>query len=296
VSPDRNSPEVRLRVLVSDDASWVVNVDRVASTALARSHGWDEDKLGAELGEGLWASDDRWGWAVMVDGQPHGFALVTGMETRNAEMSVRIGPAVRGKGVGREVLRQLADHHFQASDELVRFTGCAHEHNVPMQRVFNAAGFRMEARYRDAFEQPDGRFASEWGYALTRADWEVGRHRADGQAYDLHGLNFEIEEVAEGPPQPGLVLRFLQEGKRVIGRYDGHEIVDGEIGGILTGDLLRYRYVHGEEQREGVKETLGRGRARFQQRDDGRLELVDRWSDEEGSHGRRVLVQRRAAV
>jgi RimJ/RimL family protein N-acetyltransferase len=292
VSQDHHSPEVRLRVLVSDDAPWVVDVDRVASTALARSHGWEEGKLAAELEEGLWASDDRWGWAVMVDGQPHGFALVTGMETRDARMSLRIGPAVRGRGVGREVLRQLADHHFQASDDLVRFTGRAHEHNVPMQRVFNAAGFRMEARYREAFEQADGRFASEWGYALTRSDWENGRHRADGQPYDLHGLAFEVEETSDGPDQPGMVLKFLQDGRRVIGHYDGHRIVDGELGGILTGDLLRYRFVHDEEERSGLKQTLGRGRSRFQRREDGRLEVVDQWSNDDGLHGRRVLVQR----
>ncbi len=295
MSPERRSPEVRLRVLVSDDAPWVVDVDRVAATALARSHGWKVDTLAAELDEGRWASDDRWGWAIMVDGEPQGFALVTRMETRNAEMSMRIGPAVRGRGVGREVLRQLADHHFQAGDELVRLTGRAHEHNVPMQRVFNAAGFRMEARYRDAVEQADGRPASQWGYALTRADWEAGRHRASGQAYDLHGLGFTIEETSEGPPQPGLLLKFLQEGKRVIGRYDGHEVVDGELGGILTGDLLRYRYVHGQEDRGRVNETLGRGRARFQRREDGRLELVDQWSDDDGNHGRRVLIEQRAA-
>lgn len=293
MSAEHHSPEVRLRVLVSDDAPWVVDVDRVAATALARSHGWEEGKLAAELAEGLWTSDDRWGWAVMVDGQPHGFALVTGMETRDAEMSVRIGPAVRGRGVGREVLRQLADHHFQASDELVRFTGRAHEHNVPMQRVFNAAGFRLEARYRDTFEQADGRFASEWGYALTRADWEAGRHRTDDHLYDLHGLDFEVEETSEGPELPGLVLTFTQEGRRVQARFDGGRVVDGELGGILTGDLLRYRYVHDEEERHGLKQTLGRGRARFQRREDGRLELVDQWSDDEGGHGRRVLVQRR---
>jgi RimJ/RimL family protein N-acetyltransferase len=288
-----HSPEVRLRVLVSDDAPWVVEIDRVSATALAPRHDWDEQKLAAELAEGLWASDDRWGWAIMVDGEPQGFALVTGMESRDAEMRVRIGPAVRGRGVAREVLRKLADHHFQASEELMRFTGRAHEHNVPMQRVFNAAGFRMEARYRDSFEQPDGRFASEWGYALTRADWEAGRHRAGGQAYDLHGLAFEVDEIPEGPEQPGLLLKFLQEGRRVLGRYDADTLVDGELAGILTGDLLRYRFVHGEEEPAGIRDTLGRGRARFQRREDGRLELLDRWSDDAGGHGRRVLVERR---
>jgi hypothetical protein len=39
--------------------------------------------------------------------------------------------------------------------------------------------------------------------------------------------------------------------------------------------------------------TEGGGIMRVQRRDDGRLELVDRWTDAEGQHGRRVLVERR---
>ena len=293
MSPERRSPEVHLRVLVSDDAPWVVDIDRVASTALARSHGWDVDKLAAELDEGTWASDDRWAWAVMVDGQPHGFALVTGMETRDAEMSIRISHAFRGRGVGREVLRQLADHHFQAQPGLQRLAGRAHEHNVPMQRAFNAAGFRMEARYRDSFRQPDGRFASEWGYALTRADWESGRHRRDAQGYDLHGLTFVLEETVDGPETRGMLIKFLQEGRRAIARYDGWDLAEGELAGLLVGDVLRYRFVHVVDQREGSSEQTGRGRARVQRRGDGRLEIVDDWSDDRGGHGRRVLIERR---
>jgi RimJ/RimL family protein N-acetyltransferase len=292
VSDLRPRPEVHLRMLVSDDAGWVVDADRTASTALAKDHGWEVEKLAAELDEGVWASDERWGWAVISHGEPAGFALITGLATADAETEIRILPGVRGRGIGREVLRQLADHHFSASPHLHRLTGRAHEHNVPMQRVFNAAGFRMEARYRESYQHPDGRWASEWGYALTRADWEAGRHRADAHGYDLHGLTFDVEETVEGPPARGLVVRLLQEGRRVIGRYDAARLHDGELGGVLVGDLLRYRFVHVEEVRDEEREILGRGRTRVQRRKDGRLELVDQWSDERGTHGRRVMVER----
>ena len=292
-SDESERPEVHLRVLVPDDAGWVVDTDRVAATPLARAHDWDVEQFAAELEEGVWASDDRWGWAVVVDGEPAGFALVTGLESHDADMTIRIGPRSRGRGVGREVLRQLADHHFSAHEDLIRLTGRAHEHNVPMQRVFNAAGFRMEARYRDSLEQPDGGFASEWGYALTRSDWEAGRHLAGGQDYNLHGLRFEIEETREGSDAVGLDLRLLQEGRRVIGRYDARRLLDGELAGVVTGDLLRYRFVHLEEGTEAARQIVGQGRARLQRRDDGRMEIIDQWSDEEGRHGRRLLVQRR---
>jgi RimJ/RimL family protein N-acetyltransferase len=289
-SPDR--PHVHLRMLVPDDAPWVVHTDRVASTALARPRGWVAEELAAELAEGRWASEDRWGWAVVVDGEPSGFALVTDLDRAAADVQLRILPAVRGRGAGREVLRQLADHHFAATPSLHRLTGRAHEHNVPMQRVFNAAGFRMEARYRESFEQPDGRYASEWGYALTRADWQEGRHRADAHGYDLHGLTFEVEETVEGTDAPGLVVKLLQEGRRVIGRYDAHDLGEGELAGILAGDLLRYRWIHLDERPDRPQELTGRGRARVQRRKDGRLEIIDQWSDDLGGHGRRVLLER----
>jgi RimJ/RimL family protein N-acetyltransferase len=288
----RERPEVHVRVLVPDDAGWVVAVDRAAATALARDHGWDVEKLSAELAEGVWASDSAFGWAVIVDGQPGGFGLVTGLDTGDARMSIRVSPSERGRGVAREVLRQLADHHFSADPQLNRLTGRTHEHNVPMQRVFNAAGFRMEARYRDSFKQADDGYASEWGYALTRADWEAGRHRTDQAGYDLHGLTFEVEEVITGAPAHGTLVRFLQEGRRVIGRYEAHQMSEGELAGILVGDLLQYRFVHLAEHRDHASEAIGRGRARLQRRKDGRLEIVDEWAEDSGSHGRRVLVER----
>jgi len=291
----RERPEVHLRVLVADDAAWVVDADRGAATALARDHGWEPEKLAAELDEGLWANDNRLGWAVIVDGEPRGFALVSGITTGDAAIEMRISPAVRGRGVGREVLRQLADHHFSSTAWLNRLTGRAHENNIPMQRVFNASGFRMEARYRDSFKHADGRYASEWGYALTRADWEAGRHRLGSVGYDLHGLVFEVEETIEGGPARGLVGRFLQESRRVLGKYDADHISDGELAGVLVGDLLQYRFVHVEERRGNEREATGRGRARLQRRKDGRLEIVDDWSDDTGPHGKRVLVERRPA-
>lgn len=284
---------MHLRVLVADDADWVVDVDEATATPLARAHGWEVGKLAAELDEGAWASDDRWAWAVLIDGRPAGFVLVEGLVEGDARLSIRLSPAVRGRGAGREVLRQLADHHFAEAPALNRLTGRAHEHNVPMQRAFNAAGFRMEARYRESFQQVDGAYASEWGYALTRGDWEAGRHRSGAAGYDLHGLVFELDDDAHEDSPGGLTFRFLQEGRRAIARYDAHQVVDGELAGVIVDDLLEYRFVHLEEQRDRAMQRTGRGRAQVQRREDGRLELIDNWSANSGAHGRRLLVERR---
>jgi RimJ/RimL family protein N-acetyltransferase len=286
--------EVHLRVLTGEDASWTVDLDEAASTTFARDHAWDVEKLAAELDEGVWASDDRFAWAIVVDGEPGGFALVTGLSQPDALMDIRISPDLRGRGVGREVLRQLADHHFSANAHLVRLAGRAHEDNVPMQRAFNAAGFRMEARYRESFEHTDGDLASEWGYALTRGDWRAGRHRGDEKGYDLHGLSFAVEETISGPPAHGVLVKFLQEGRRAIARYDGHEISEGELAGVLVGDVMSYHYVHLlEEKGEPAVQVFGHGRARLQRRGDGRLEAVDEWDTPSGITGTRLLVERR---
>jgi RimJ/RimL family protein N-acetyltransferase len=289
----RARAEVHLRMPVAEDAEWLCATDRSASTAFAPPVGFDEAALHEQLAAGEWATHERFAWAVMLDGAPTGFALFEREGPEDASVKLRITPAQRGRGAGREVLRQLADHHFADDATLLRLTGRAHERNVPMQRVFNAAGFRMEARYRDTFEQASGGRASEWGYALTRKDWEQERHRSSAAALDLHGLTFVLEESVDGPDLPGLVIRFLQEGRRAIARYDADEVAEGELAGILDGGVLNYRFLHGVESGTELLPTAGGGFMRVQRRDDGRLELVDRWTDAEGQHGRRVLVERR---
>lgn len=288
------SPEVHLRMLTSEDAAWLVEVDQQSGGNLARPFNWEEEKLAAELDEGVWASEDRFGWGVFVDGCPCGFVLVRDLMSGDARMNIRLSPSFRGRGIGREVLRQLADHHFSASGHVQRLAGRTHELNVPMQRAFTGAGFRLEGRFRDAYRQPDGRLVAAWIYALTRADWQAGRHRVDDLGYDLHGLTFAVEEVLAGPEAAGeLTFRFLQDGHRAMARYEGGDILSGELAGIVHGDMLVYRFVHERHSEEGLKVSTGGGRSRLQRRQDGRLEVVNDWHDEHGRHGTTFLIERR---
>lgn len=280
-------PGVHLRLLTSEDARWVLEADRQGGDLAVRLPWESDEKLAAELDEGIWASDDRWAWAIVRDGDPIGFALVTDLEGPDADLQIRIIADARGRGAGREVLRQLADHHFAASPWVRRVGGRTHEHNVPMQRAFNAAGFRMEARYRDAVTEDDGSTAAEWGYALTRQDWREGLHRHDDDGYDLHGRTFVAEHPDDDSERRKTRLRVLQEGHRVIARYDGPAAVDGELAGILTRDVIRYHYMH-EQDGDTVR---GHGELRVQRRHDGRLELVDDWQSQHGSNGHRTFVE-----
>lgn len=281
--------DVHLRVLTAEDARWVLEADRQGGELTTQLPWESDEKLAAELDEGIWASDERWAWAVVREGDPIGFAMVTGLDGPDAELQIRIIEDARGRGAGREVLRQLADHHFAASPGVRRLGGRAHERNVPMQRAFNAAGFRMEARYRDAVTDPDGSSAAEWGYAVTRQDWHDDLHH-DDEAYDLHGRTFVVEEpdASDGAKHwRGTRLRVLQEGRRVLARYDGDVAIDGELAGIMTRDAVRYHFTHQLD----LDEVRGQGRLRVQRRRDGRLELVDEWETDDGLHGQRTYVE-----
>ncbi|MDP9022218.1 MAG: GNAT family N-acetyltransferase [Actinomycetota bacterium] len=290
--PD-DRPEVHLRVLTPEDAPWMTQLDDQGYEGMARRFAWNEEKLAAEIASGIWACEEQVGWAVLVDGEPVGFAFARNLTGGEGVLDIRLSEAVRGQGVGREALRQLADHHFADHPDLLRLEGRTHEHNVPMQRAFTAAGFLMEARYRDSFEQPDGTLASEWGYAITHSDWKAGRHRADDNGYNLHGLSFSLDNLPdEGAHMPkGSLTKFLQEGRRVLAKYGGGKVSDGEAAGIIHGDTIRYRFIHRYQEHEII---TGLGHGRLQRRGDGRLELIDEFErDKDGARGLHVWVERR---
>jgi RimJ/RimL family protein N-acetyltransferase len=285
--------EVRLRVLTVDDAAWIVSTDAETTTAWAAPVGFEHRQLARELAAGEWASDDRWGWAIMVDGTPVGFVVVTDMATGDGSIQIRLRTSQRGRGVGRQVLRKLADHHFADNDELQRLVGTTHERNLAMQRAFNAAGFRMEAIHHDAATDAMGAPAATWGYALTRRDWELRRHHMDDEGYDLHGLSFTVDEVLDGPTvgSPGLTFTFLQDGARVTASFQSHLVSDGELAGIMHDDVLLYHYVQTFDPDMDDEPILGRGRLRVQRLADQRLQIINEWSDDDGRAGRAVLVQ-----
>lgn len=270
--------EIRLRLLTSEDADWMIAVDAASSGRTARGFEWHPDKLRAALDEGIWATDERMAWAITADSEPVGFALVTDLETATGTIELRILPDARGQGIGRRVLRLIADHHFAHDTRLLRLTGKTHEANVPMQRAFVASGFRMEARFRDSFEQADGTRASEWGYALTRNDWEAGRVEPV-TAFDLHGRQFVVDPDGEGnghaPSPERVTIKVLQEGRRVLARYEGGTVHDGECAGLLVEDVLTLRFIH-EIEIPGRDLTAVHGmiRGRIQRLGDGRIEVL----------------------
>lgn len=288
--------EIRLRLLTLEDLDWVLDANQTTSSTLASSLGFDLPRLADDLDHGRWASDDRWGWAILANGHPVGFILLTDLDIGDAVLHVRLLAARRGQGIGRTVLRKVADHHFTADPDLTRIAGTVHEHNVPMQRAFNAAGFRMEARYRDWVTDAAGPPADLWAYALTRRDWDAGRHHAPA-GYDLHGLVFTVDDVLDGPTvgSHGLTFTFLQQGRRITATFDSHQVSDGELAGILSGDVVHYRYIQDYVKIEDGSLLRGHGTLQIQSGGDGNLQLVNSWTDDDDRTGRTLLRQVGAA-
>lgn len=282
----RSRVPVHLRVVVDGDAPWLVRIDRSSGGPLARPFEWDEGSLAERIAAGDWVTPEQWAWAVVVESRPVGFVLVHRVAAGERRMHIRLEPSARGRGVGREALRQLADHHFADDPELDRLVGRAHEHNIPMQRAFVAAGFRMVDREDGAYELADGSAAAAWTYALSRADWEADRHRPDA-TFRVGGRTFRVAEVLEGDGGAIAGVRFEvdQAGRRVWATYAGDRIVDGEMAGILQGDLMDCRFVQDVEAGERVDVVTGTGVGRLQHRADGHLEVV---IDLETDGGRRI--------
>ena len=285
--------DIHLRVLTVDDAAWVLALDGDTSTDLTPAVNFDDDAFGEQLDAGEWATDDRWGWAVVVDGEPAGFATVTDMRTGTGEMQIRLRADSRGRGVGRETLRQLADHHFADVPDLQLLVGVTHEHHVPMQRAFNAAGFRLESREPNALTDGLGNRVAVWQYVLERADWEDNRHRRD-QRLDVHGLHFRLEEVLDGPRGggPGMTWTFRQQGRRVWATFGSRSVNEGELAGILLHDVLHYHFVQDHHRRGvGMESVSGTGQARFQTTTEGRVQVINEWQTPDGTTGSSLLVQ-----
>ncbi len=61
-------------------------------------------------------------------------------------LDIRIAAAHRGRGVGTAAVSWLVDHLFTTYGQLHRIEPTTRHDNVPMQRVFDRCGFRLEGR------------------------------------------------------------------------------------------------------------------------------------------------------
>ncbi|MEZ5217910.1 MAG: GNAT family protein [Ilumatobacteraceae bacterium] len=79
----------------------------------------------------------------------------------------------RGRGFGTAAVTWVVDHLFSSYGNLHRIEATTRDDNLPMQRVFDRCGFRLEGRMREAWSNADGSRADTWIYAILRREWSA---------------------------------------------------------------------------------------------------------------------------
>jgi len=87
---------------------------------------------------------------------------------------VRLDEAFRGRGLGVEVLRALAEHVFTTMPAVHRLEGQTREDNTAMRRSFVRCGWVKEAHYRDGWPVEGAEPVASVAYAILRRDWASG--------------------------------------------------------------------------------------------------------------------------
>jgi hypothetical protein len=100
---------------------------------------------------------------------------------------------------------------------------------------------------------------------------------------NIHGMTMYVSRTAEaGVVSADTLIRFIQKGSRVMGRYSGGAVTRGCLIGHLLGDgTLAFRYV----QRETLGEVhAGRSICDVIRLDNGKLRILEhfRWRTKEG--------------
>ncbi len=90
-------------------------------------------------------------------------------------LDIRIAHPHRGQGVGTAAVSWVVDHLFSSYSQLHRIEATTRHDNLPMQRVFDRCGFRLEGRMLEAWANADGSRADTWTYAILRREWSATR-------------------------------------------------------------------------------------------------------------------------
>lgn len=152
--------------------------DAEAAVAFLSSNEWPyhgQPVLSAEQAAGVTlVGDDVRSFWVEDGGETIGLIRVFDLDdvaTGSPLLDVRIAQAHRGRGVGTAAVSWVVDHLFSTYEELHRIEATTRHDNLPMHRVFDRCGFRLEGRLIEAWANADGSRADSWIYAILRREW-----------------------------------------------------------------------------------------------------------------------------
>jgi RimJ/RimL family protein N-acetyltransferase len=120
--------------------------------------------------------DDTISFWVKAGGETIGLIRVFDLDDLDVGsplLDIRIAGAHRGRGVGTAAVSWVLDHLFTTYRELHRIEATTRHDNVPMHRVFDRCGFRLEGQMIEAWTNADGSRADTWTYAILRREWSA---------------------------------------------------------------------------------------------------------------------------
>lgn len=104
-----------------------------------------------------------------------GFFRLEDLSDEAPLFDLRLDAALRGRGLGVQVLRAATDHVFSTMSGVNRFEGQTREDNAAMRKTFLRCGWLKEAHYREGWPVDGGPPLASVAYSILRRDWETGR-------------------------------------------------------------------------------------------------------------------------
>lgn len=127
------------------------------------------------IGNGAYRDEDN--DSFWIDHSGHGrigFLRLEDLSEGAPVFDLRLEGTVRGRGLGREVLKEATHHVFSTMPDVNRFEGQTREDNIAMRKTFLRCGWVKEAHYREAWPVKGGAPVASVAYAILRRDWESG--------------------------------------------------------------------------------------------------------------------------
>ena len=133
------------------------------------------DQIRQSISNGFYTGDDNRTFWIYLDKQsePIGIVCLHEFTDYTPIFDLRLKSSVRNKGLGRNIVNWLANYLFTQTDKH-RLEGHTRVDNIAMRRVFKACGWVMEAYYRQAWPDSNGKYHDAVTYAILKSDWETG--------------------------------------------------------------------------------------------------------------------------
>ncbi|MGO1227452.1 GNAT family N-acetyltransferase [Brachybacterium sp. AOP42-C2-15] len=103
-----------------------------------------------------------------------GFLRLEDLSDEDPLFDLRLDTPFRGRGLGLQILRAVADHVFRTMPSVNRFEGQTREDNIAMRKTFHRGGWVKEAHYREGWPVDGGTPLASVAYSILRRDWETG--------------------------------------------------------------------------------------------------------------------------